>query len=124
MADIIPDGPAIDSATEVLCRLNEVCQLTGETVAEREQQAIFCRTEIARAITKARGIGGTRWRHCQRGTEYTVLVSTAEAQCSTGPINEGDHVTVYVDDEGSWWVRKTAEFQDGRFERKAAGDDR
>jgi hypothetical protein len=71
---------------------------------------------LVRAFKISRLIG-TRWRHCRRGTEYAVLVSTAEAQCSTGPINEGDHVTVYVDDDGGWWVRKTDEFQDGRFER-------
>lgn len=59
-----------------------------------------------------------RWRHRRRRTEYEVLTSTAEAQCSTGPIEEGDHVTVYQGDEGNWWVRKTAEFQDlRRFER-------
>jgi hypothetical protein len=71
---------------------------------------------LVRAFKISRLIG-TRWRHCRRGTEYAVLVSTAEAQCSTSPINEGDHVTVYVDDDGGWYVRKTNEFQDGRFER-------
>lgn len=58
-----------------------------------------------------------RWRHRKRGSSYEVLTSAAAAQCATGPINEGDHVTVYQADDESWWVRKTAEFQDGRFER-------
>lgn len=58
------------------------------------------------------------WRHRKRGTYYDVLTATATAQCSTGPINEGDHVTVYQGHNGGdWHVRKTEEFQDGRFER-------
>jgi len=61
------------------------------------------------------------WRHKQRGGEYAVLTSTAEAQCSLGPINEGDHVTIYQGKDGNWWVRKTSEFQDGRFERIDVG---
>jgi hypothetical protein len=61
----------------------------------------------------------TRWRHKKRGTGYDVLTSVAEAQCATDAINEGDHVTVYVGDDDKWWVRKTSEFQDGRFERIA-----
>jgi len=59
----------------------------------------------------------TKWRHRKRGTEYIVLTATAGAQCATGPINEGDHVTIYQGRDGDWWVRKTSEFQDGRFER-------
>jgi hypothetical protein len=59
----------------------------------------------------------SRWRHKKRGSAYNVLTATAAAQCSTGPINEGDHVTVYQADDGNWYVRKTSEFQDGRFER-------
>lgn len=59
----------------------------------------------------------TRWRHRKRGTSYDVLTSVAEAQCATGPINDGDHVTLYQGGDGNWWVRKTSEFQDGRFER-------
>ncbi len=59
----------------------------------------------------------SRWKHRKRGTAYDVLTSTAAAQCATGPINEGDYVTVYQGDDGNWWVRRTDEFQDGRFER-------
>jgi hypothetical protein len=58
-----------------------------------------------------------RWRHRKRGSDYNVLTETAQAQCSTGPINDDDQCTVYQGDDGSWWVRKTTEFQDGRFIR-------
>ena len=58
-----------------------------------------------------------RWRHRRRETCYDVLTSVAQAQCSTGPIAENDYVTVYKADDATWWVRKTDEFRDGRFER-------
>lgn len=61
----------------------------------------------------------TRWTHRKRKSNYDVLTSVASAQCATGPINEGDQVTIYVADDDSWWVRKTSEFLDGRFERGA-----
>lgn len=78
-------------------------------------------TEMADLSTREPGwfkaLHPSRWRHRKRGTSYEVLTSTADAQCATGPINEGDHVTVYRGDDGDWHVRKTGEFQDGRFER-------
>lgn len=68
-------------------------------------------------MARKRWISIARWRHLKRQSEYEILTSVATAQCATGPINEGDHVTVYQGDNGTWWVRKTPEFQDGRFER-------
>jgi len=56
-----------------------------------------------------------RWRHKKRGTTYSI-VTGAIAQCATGPIVDGDIVTVYVGDDGRAFVRKTTEFLDGRFE--------
>lgn len=58
-----------------------------------------------------------RWRHVERGSEYEE-VGRGLAQCSTGPINEGDVVVIYqstTSDQGPW-VRREVEFEDGRFE--------
>lgn len=61
-----------------------------------------------------------RYRHEKRGSTYRVLTHQARAQCSTGPINEDDTVTVYRDEKtGHYSVRRTQEFLDGRF--KALG---
>lgn len=56
-----------------------------------------------------------RWRHKKRGTTYT-MIGDAEAQASTGAINDGDIVVVYRGDDGKLWIRRKSEFMDGRFE--------
>lgn len=55
-------------------------------------------------------------QHRKSGGRYDVLRHSVPAQCSTGPIQEGDGVTVYANPAGHWFCRKTAEFCDGRFE--------
>lgn len=52
------------------------------------------------------------WRHKKRQSLYGVLTMEGSVQ---GSIDEGDHVTIYVDQEGHFWVRDRAEFLDGRF---------
>ena len=90
------------------------------TEAELALASIFARavdTSAPGQELRSRWNPIARWRHRRRQSEYDVLTSVATVQCTTGPINEGDHVTVYCAADSSWWVRKTEEFQDGRFER-------
>jgi hypothetical protein len=61
------------------------------------------------------------WRHRKRGTTYEVLTEGASLQCSAAPefesAFEDDCWTVYRSlQTGTYYVRPTAEFQDGRFE--------
>ncbi len=81
--------------------------------ADEERHA----SEIDAFAARSRWRPLSRWRHKRRGSEYDALTCMAQAQCATGSINEGDRVTVYQAPDGTWWVRKTTEFQDGRFER-------
>lgn len=53
-------------------------------------------------------------RHKKRGTEYRVI-GTAQVQCSDG-LTDYEVVTVYVGQDNQMWVRRTPEFEDGRFE--------
>lgn len=59
------------------------------------------------------------YRHVKRESVHLVLCR-GEAQCATGPIQEGDEVEIYLDpddENGKVWVRRVEEFHDGRFER-------
>ena len=58
------------------------------------------------------------WRHLKRGSVVTVM-GRGKAQCATNCIGEMTDVTIYQHD-GKWWVRRTDEFEDGRFERLTA----
>lgn len=55
-----------------------------------------------------------QWRHLKRGTEY-MMVGRAEVQASE-PLTEAELVAVYRARDGRLWVRRWAEFHDGRFE--------
>lgn len=55
------------------------------------------------------------YRHRKRGTTYTII-GVGEVQASGEPLKEGDMVTVYKATDGHLWVRRKAEFEDGRFE--------
>ncbi len=57
-----------------------------------------------------------KYRHKKRGTTYTV-VGMAEVQADE-PLTDYEVVTVYrCIKTGRLWVRRKAEFEDGRFER-------
>lgn len=58
---------------------------------------------------------GDYWRHKKRGTAYQRL-GGAEVQ-SSGPIKDGDVLTIYLDMYGKLWARPVEEFHDGRFEK-------
>lgn len=62
-----------------------------------------------------------RYRHKKRGTIYDVVTDAASIQCAAMPEIEAvfgdDCWTIYRDvATGSWYVRPTEEFLDGRFE--------
>lgn len=58
---------------------------------------------------------GKRWQHGKRGSIVTEI-GRGFAQCATGPILEMSPVVVYRHDEdGTIWVRRADEFNDGRF---------
>lgn len=56
-------------------------------------------------------------RHKKRGSSYYVLAKNAMIQCSSGVLKEDDLSTVYIqmDHNPMMFVRKTEEFDDGRF---------
>lgn len=67
---------------------------------------------------------GQQWRHKKRGVVYEIVTSTASMQCASAPAFEGlfkdSKWTVYRNvATGGVWIRLTAEFMDGRFERVA-----
>lgn len=53
-------------------------------------------------------------RHVKRGTLYRRH-ATGKMQAST-PVSDMEQVEIYQGEDGQWWVRSTAEFNDGRFE--------
>lgn len=57
-----------------------------------------------------------RFRHKKRGTEYQATAGAVVQDSSGAGLQEGDKVVIYEDDTGKVWVRKEAEFFDGRFE--------
>jgi hypothetical protein len=56
-----------------------------------------------------------RFKHKQRGTEYT-LIGNGKVQCSPSGLLDDENVVIYRGDDGSLWARRYAEFWDGRFE--------
>ncbi|WP_392352985.1 hypothetical protein V8F63_09535 [Brevundimonas sp. LF-1] len=60
--------------------------------------------------------GAVRYRHKNRGTEYT-LIGVGRAQ---GELQDDDPVVLYRGDDGGLWVRHQVEFCDGRFEQVSA----
>lgn len=56
------------------------------------------------------------WRHKKRGTIYQEI-GTASLQASSGPIEEGVELVVYLSNDGKLYARPKDEFLDGRFER-------
>jgi hypothetical protein len=56
-----------------------------------------------------------RWRHVKRGTTYEE-VGRGALQTATMDVVDGSCVVIYRGDDGRFWVREEAEFEDGRFE--------
>jgi hypothetical protein len=56
-----------------------------------------------------------KWKHKKRGTIYTE-VARGIFQC-TGSLLDEESVVIYQGEDGKFWVRPVAEFEDGRFER-------
>jgi hypothetical protein len=64
----------------------------------------------------------TKWRHKKRGTTYEIISDVVSLQCASAPEFEDmfaeDYWTAYRNVEtGATYVRPTAEFLDGRFEK-------
>lgn len=55
--------------------------------------------------------GGPRWRHVKRRTTYTEICR-AELQGGR-PIVEGEHVVIYLGEDGKYWARQEDEFEAG-----------
>lgn len=55
-----------------------------------------------------------RWRHVKRGTSYTEI-GRGELQCS-GYFSDGSAMVLYRGDDGKFWCRPVAQFDDGLFE--------
>lgn len=54
-------------------------------------------------------------RHVQRGTDYQVHCVALAQIASDIALEDMEEVTVYQGEDGQWWARPTAEFNDGRF---------
>lgn len=110
---------------DAMTRLAEAWKALGSTaVVDDDYPSVRSRYEGALRAFLEKCVGNDRlvrglhvYRHKARGTEY-ALVGTATAQVADLPnIREGDCVTVYrSQDDGSLYVRKHGEFNDGRFE--------
>jgi ribosomal protein L37AE/L43A len=57
---------------------------------------------------------GEKVTHVARGSHYTVM-AIGKVQCAA-PLADNDEVVIYRGEDGQWWARPTAEFEDGRFE--------
>ncbi len=68
--------------------------------------------EAAKLIEKA--YYGPRFHHKKRGSNYTVI-GAARLQFSTRLPEDGDMLTLYRGDDGTYSVRAPEEFNDGRF---------
>ena len=55
-----------------------------------------------------------RWQHVKRGTKYTEFCR-AEMQIGDVQPVDGEVMVVYRGDDGHWCVRRSGEFEDGRF---------
>lgn len=55
-------------------------------------------------------------RHKKRGGIYTVI-GTATVQCEpSADLADGEELVLYKGGDGRYWVRRSEEFHDGRFE--------
>lgn len=61
--------------------------------------------------------GHAIWQHLVRGTKYQIHSTECRVQCPDDqPLRDGEMVLLYQNiDDGSWSVRRAAEFHDGRF---------
>jgi thymidylate kinase len=56
--------------------------------------------------------------HNKRGSEYANLFTGSVQDASGLGLQEGDTAEVYVDKDNKVWIRKTDEFNDGRFSQQ------
>ena len=57
------------------------------------------------------------WRHKKSQRLYLAILSKGIVACSGDSLRDGDEVTIYRDpDTMQYFVRRTTEFNDGRFE--------
>lgn len=61
--------------------------------------------------------GKAVWQHLVRGTKYQIHSTECRVQCPDDqPLVDGEMVLLYRNiEDGSWSVRREAEFRDGRF---------
>ena len=57
------------------------------------------------------------YRHNKRGTTYTLIGEAQVQATNDAPLKDFETVVVYRGEDGNLWVRRKAEFHDGRFEQ-------
>lgn len=104
-------------------QMDEIRDLARAAITAYQATSLAGSGDVASVRVPAEPV---RYRHKKRGTTYT-LVGHAQVQCPKDhPLTEYEVVTVYradvspLDDESGLWVRRKAEFNDGRFELLAS----
>ncbi len=114
-------GPVDDTRVEDADG-NEVAQIDGDynqpetwPLMEANAEAIALLPALLRELIERREADGWRptHRHVKRGTEYRE-VARGKLQTDV-PLTDYAELVAYHDQNGNWWFRAPAEFDDGRF---------
>lgn len=62
------------------------------------------------------------YNHRRRHGRYALILSGVHLECAM-PAREGTTLTIYADEDGTWYARPDHEFNDGRFYLNLRGGD-